>query len=155
MLYHMDAMPQTATERCKRLTMKEEDYLEAILNVSKEKGYAKTRDVAEELELSPPSVVEMFAKLDRKKLVIYRKYEGVTLTDAGRTIAEQIKYRHDVLVGFLRLIAVSEETATKDACFMEHELNAETIQKIKQFVEYVGTSKSAQIELRRFTEYCK
>lgn len=153
MIYHMDAMPQTA--HCKRLTMKEEDYLEAILNVSKEKGYAKTRDVADELGLSPPSVVEMFAKLDRKKLVVYRKYEGVTLTEAGRTIAEQIKYRHDVLVGFLRLISVPEEIATKDACFMEHELNAETIQKIKQFVEYISISKSAQIEMKRFTESCK
>ena len=97
----------------------------------------------------------MFAKLDRKKLVVYRKYEGVTLTEAGRTIAEQIKYRHDVLVGFLRLISVPEEIATKDACFMEHELNAETIQKIKQFVEYVSISKSAQIEMKRFTESCK
>ena len=38
---------------------------------------------------------------------------------------------------------------------MEHELNAETIQKIKQFVEYVSISKSAQIEMKRFTESCK
>jgi DtxR family Mn-dependent transcriptional regulator len=134
--------------------MKEEDYLEAILNVSKEKGYAKTRDVSDELGLSPPSVVEMFAKLDRKKMVVYRKYEGVTLTDVGRTTAEQIKYRHDVLVEFLRLISVPEEIAAKDACFMEHELNTKTIQKIKQFVEYVGAVKSAQVEMKRFTESC-
>jgi DtxR family Mn-dependent transcriptional regulator len=137
------------------LTIKEEDYLEAILNVSREKGYAKTRDVADELKLSPPSVVEMFTKLDRKKLVVYRKYEGVTLTNTGRTTAERIKYRHDVLVGFLRLISVPEDIAIKDACFMEHELNAETIQKIKQFVEYVNISKSAQIEMKRFTESCQ
>lgn len=148
----MDVILQTA--QCKRLTMKEEDYLEAILNVSRDKGYAKTRDVADELGLSPPSVVEMFAKLDRKNLVVYRKYEGVTLTEAGQKIAGQIKCRHDVLVGFLRMIAVPEEIATKDACFMEHELNAETIQKIKQFVDYVDSSKSAQIELKRFTESC-
>ncbi|MDV0441204.1 HTH-type transcriptional regulator MntR [Methanocorpusculaceae archaeon Ag1] len=149
----MDVIPQAP--HCKRLTMKEEDYLEAILNVSAEKGYAKTRDVADELDLSPPSVVEMFAKLDHKKLVVYRKYEGVTLTDSGRAIAEQIKYRHDVLVEFLRLIAVPGEIAEKDACFMEHELNAVTIRKIKQFVEYVGSTKSAHAELKRFTEFCK
>ena len=153
MIYHMDAMPQTA--HCKRLTMKEEAYLEAILNVSKEKGYTKPRDVADDLGLSPPPVVEMVAQLDLKTLVVSRTYAGVTLTEAGRTIAEQIKYRHDVLVGFLRLISVPEEIATKDACFMEHELNAETIQKIKQFVEYVSISKSAQIEMKRFTESCK
>lgn len=94
----MDVIPQSSY--CKRLTMKEEDYLEAILNVSQVKGYAKTRDVADELGLSAPSVVEMFAKLDRKGLVVYRKYEEVTLTDAGRTIAGQIKYRHDVRWSF-------------------------------------------------------
>lgn len=149
----MDVIPQSSY--CKRLTMKEEDYLEAILNVSWVKGYAKTRDVADELGLSAPSVVEMFAKLDRKGLVVYRKYEGVTLTDAGRTIAGQIKYRHDVLVEFLKLIAVPEAIASKDACFMEHELNAATIHKIKQFVEFVSDSKTAQRELERFTEYCK
>jgi DtxR family Mn-dependent transcriptional regulator len=146
-------MPQTVHREY--LTTKEEDYLEAILNVSREKGYAKTRDVSDELGISPPSVVEMFAKLDRKKMVVYRKYEGVTLTDAGRTTAEQIKYRHDVLVEFLRLMSVPEEIAAKDACFMEHELNTKTIQKIKQFVEYVGAVKSAQIEMKRFTESCK
>ena len=39
----------------------------------------------------------------------------------------QIKYRHDVLVGFLQLIAVPDDIATRDACFMEHELNTTTI----------------------------
>ncbi|HJK01358.1 MAG TPA: metal-dependent transcriptional regulator [Methanocorpusculum sp.] len=149
----MNAMSQSA--HCKQLTAKEEDYLEAILNVSQEKGYAKTKDVAEEMALSPPSVVEMFLKLDRKKLVVYRKYEGVTLTNVGKSIAERVKYRHDVLVEFLKLITVSEDIANKDACAMEHELNAETIQKIKLFVEYVNSSKSVQLEIKRFAEFCK
>ncbi|HJJ89977.1 MAG TPA: metal-dependent transcriptional regulator [Methanocorpusculum sp.] len=149
----MNAMFQSA--HCKQLTAKEEDYLEAILNVSQEKGYAKTKDVAEEMALSPPSVVEMFLKLDRKKLVVYRKYEGVTLTNVGKSIAERVRYRHDVLVEFLKLITVSEDIANKDACAMEHELNAETIQKIKLFVEYVNSSKSVQLEIKRFAEFCK
>ena len=54
---HMYAMPQTA--HCKHITMKDEDYLEAIINVSREKDYAKTRDVADKLGLSPPSVVDI------------------------------------------------------------------------------------------------
>ncbi|HJJ89136.1 MAG TPA: metal-dependent transcriptional regulator [Methanocorpusculum sp.] len=149
----MNAMSQSA--HCKQLTAKEEDYLEAILNVSQEKGYAKTKDVAEEMALSPPSVVEMFLKLDRKKLVVYRKYEGVTLTNVGKSIAERVRYRHDVLVEFLKLITVSEDIANMDACAMEHELNAETIQKIKLFVEYVNSSKSVQLEIKRFAEFCK
>ncbi len=118
-----------------RLTMKEEDYLESILNISLEKGYAKAKDVAGYLDISPSSVSEMFSKLAKKGLIIHRKYEGVTLTGPGRVIAEQVRFRHDVLVQFLRSIDVPADIADKDACFMEHELNTVTIQKIKEFVE--------------------
>jgi len=130
--YTMDPIPQASYNH--RLTMKEEDYLEAILNVSLTKGYAKSRDVAAELDVGPSSVGEMFAKLDKKGLVVYRKYEGVTLTESGKIIAEQVKFRHDVLVEFLEIIGVPGNIANKDACFMEHELNTVTIQKIREFV---------------------
>jgi len=130
--YSMDPIPQASYNH--RLTMKEEDYLEAILNVSLTKGYAKSRDVAELLNVCPSSVGEMFAKLDKKGLVVYRKYEGVTLTEPGKIIAEQVKFRHDVLVEFLEMIGVPCDIANKDACFMEHELSTVTIQKIREFV---------------------
>lgn len=114
--------------------MKEEDYLEAILNTSLEKGYAKSKDIASELCISPSSVSEMFVKLSKKGLIHYRKYEGVTLTPTGKEIAKAVKGRHDVLVGFLKILGVPEDTAEKDGCFMEHELSAVTIEKIKAFV---------------------
>jgi len=72
------------------LSRKVEDYLEAILCVAREKGYARTSDVAKELSVSPSSVVEMFQKLGHMGLVTYRRYEGVTLTPEGRSIAEVI-----------------------------------------------------------------
>lgn len=112
------------------LSRKAEDYLEAILNVTLEKGYARTKDVAQALGISPSSVVEMFRKLDAQHLVCYRRYEGVTLLPEGREIAEQIKYRHDTLKQFLLIIGVSENVADADACFMEHELHPETVQRI-------------------------
>ena len=117
------------------LTMKEEDYLESILNISEMKGYAKSRDVSEDLSVSPSSASEMFVKLAKKGLIVHRKYEGVTLTETGRSVAVQVRFRHDVLVEFLKYIGVSDEIADKDACFMEHELHTETIQLIKEFVE--------------------
>jgi DtxR family Mn-dependent transcriptional regulator len=117
------------------LSHKAEDYLEAILNVTLGKGYARTKDVAGELRVSPSSVVEMFKKLDRMALVQYRPYEGVVLTAKGREIAEVIKYRHDTLKALLLLINVPEEIAESDACFMEHELHPETVRQIRLLVE--------------------
>ena len=119
----------------KHLSVKEEDYLESILNTILEKGYARSHDIAEDLHVVPSAVSEMFAKLGQKDLVIYRKYEGVTLTPSGRQIAEQVKFRHTILVEFLEILGVPKKIADADACFMEHELNTVTIQKIKEFVE--------------------
>lgn len=119
------------------LSRKAEDYLEAILNVTLEKGYARTKDVAYALGISPSSVVEMFRKLDAQHLVCYRRYEGVVFLPEGRQIAEQIKYRHDTLKQFLLIIGVSEDVADADACFMEHELHPETVQRIYHFIDCI------------------
>ncbi|HJJ47339.1 MAG TPA: metal-dependent transcriptional regulator [Methanocorpusculum sp.] len=126
---------ERATSLKVALTIKQEDYLESILSVSLEKGYAKAKDVAEDLEVSPASASEMFSILDKKGLIVHRKYEGVTLTMVGKEIASQVRFRHNVLVKFLKNLGVPDFEADKDACFMEHELHAVTIQKIKEFVE--------------------
>ena len=119
----------------KNLSKTAEDYLEAILNVTLEKGYARTKDVACELNLSPSSVVEMIRKLDRMGLIEYRRYEGVVLKPSGREVAEVIKSRHDTLKGFLKIIHVPEKIAESDACYMEHELHPTTIRQIRALVE--------------------
>jgi len=62
------------------LSRKTEDYLEAILNITEEKGYARVKNIANSLEIKPPSVVEMVKKLDKMGFVEHRKYEGVVLT---------------------------------------------------------------------------
>jgi len=139
----------------KQLSRKAEDYLEAILNISLEKGYAKTKDVACELGISAPSVVEMFRKLDTMGLVEYRRYEGVTLRPEGREIAEVVKYRHDTLRKFLTLIMVPEDVADKDACIMEHELDSATIVQIRQFVDFLESHFYKPDTLELFKSYCR
>ncbi|MDK2975090.1 MAG: DtxR family transcriptional regulator, Mn-dependent transcriptional regulator [Methanofollis sp.] len=146
---HMISM---APGRCGRgpLSRKVEDYLEAIFRVAREKGYARTSDVAKELSVSPSSVVEMFQKLGHMGLVTYRRYEGVTLTPEGRSIAEVIVYRHETLKGFLSLIGVPERIAEEDACFMEHELHSETIERVRELVECLERSPAFKTEFEAF-----
>ena len=127
-------MPMTKNN-CKNLSRTAEDYLEAILNVTIEKGYARTGDVARELHLSPSSVVEVFKKLDAMGLIEYRKYEGVVFKPKGREMAELIKYRHDTLREFLMMASVPADIAAVDACYMEHELHPDTIRCIRSFIE--------------------
>jgi DtxR family Mn-dependent transcriptional regulator len=144
-----------AYESVYSLSRKAEDYLEAILNVILEKGYARTKDVAGDLGVSPSSVVEMFRKLDAMHLVEYRKYEGVTLTGKGRAVAEVIKFRHDTLKRMFLLLGVSEEVADGDACLMEHELSDESIRQIRLFVDFLDSAASPVDVAEMFAAFCR
>ncbi len=137
------------------LSRKAEDYLEAILNVSHDKGYARTKDIAKELCIQPPTVVEMVQKLDKMGMIIYRKYEGVTLTPEGKKIAEVIRDRHVTLRSFLEIINVSHDIAEKDACMMEHELHPETIEQIRMFLSFIREHPQISSEINTFDAYSR
>ncbi|MHC1636070.1 MAG: metal-dependent transcriptional regulator [Candidatus Methanospirareceae archaeon] len=133
------------------LSRKIEDYLEAILNITEEKGYAKIKDIASTLGVKPPSVVEMVKKLDKMGFVEYRRYEGVILTEKGRIVGKAVQERHRAIRTFLEIIKVPKEIANKDACIMEHELEPETIGQIRNLVEFIMSNPEW---LRHFEMFC-
>jgi len=137
------------------LTRKVEDYLEAILNVTEDKGYVRTKDIAKKLGVTSPSVVEMMKKLNDMKYVNYRKYDGVTLTTEGKAIAAAVKERHDIIRAFLKIINVPQQIANKDACTIEHNLNPKTIEQIKRLVDFVETAPGCPKWVEHFKEYCQ
>ena len=57
---------------------------------------------------------------------------GITLTDAGRAIAEKIYERHRLLSGILMQLGVDEKTAAEDACKMEHVISDASMEAIKR-----------------------
>ena len=88
----------------KKLSHSMEDYLEAIYNIISGKGYARTKDIAKELDVTSPSVSAMLKKLQNEEFIFYEKYSGVTLTPKGEKIAKAIKHRHDTLTKLLKWI---------------------------------------------------
>jgi DtxR family Mn-dependent transcriptional regulator len=136
------------------LTRKAEDYLEAILNITNDKGYVRIKDIANTLNIKPPSVIEMVKKLDNKDFVEYRKYDGIKLTQKGRDIALVIKDRHENIKAFLQIILVPEKIADQDACVMEHELHSITTKQIKNLVNFVKTSPGSSQWLWQFEKFC-
>jgi DtxR family Mn-dependent transcriptional regulator len=136
-------------------TRRVEDYLEAILNVAGEKGYAKIRDIASVLDVKPPTVVEMVKKLNDRGLVIYKRYDGVVLTPEGEEVAESVKRRHELIKTFLGIIKVPDAIADRDACTMEHELDSETVKQIQNLVEFVKTAPDYPEWLEHFEIFCE
>lgn len=111
-----------------------DDYLEQILYLIQDKGYARPVDVSKKLGISQASVTNMLQKLDAEGLVIHKKYRGTTLTEKGFTIANAIVTRHQMLTKFLRLFDLDEDTIYKDVEGMEHHVSKDTLNVITSIV---------------------
>lgn len=110
-----------------------EMYLEAILVLMKKTGFVRSIDVSEYLGYSKPSVSRAVGILRQGEYITVDKDGAITLTDTGREIAEKIYERHTVLSKLLMRLGVSEETATADACKLEHAISDESFQAIKRY----------------------
>ena len=109
-----------------------EDYLEAILVLSRELGNVRSIDVANYLEYSKPSVSVAMKRLRENGFVTLDEHRNLILTGSGLSIALKIYERHLVISQFLISIGVDEAIAKKDACRMEHVISDESFEKIKQ-----------------------
>jgi Mn-dependent DtxR family transcriptional regulator len=116
-------------------TTRMEDYLEVIYELIQHKGYATTVDISNYLNVSSPSVTKMLQRLSESGHVNYEKYRGITLTEAGVSVAKSMHDRHGVLAEFLMMIGVDEDTANRDAEGIEHHLHPETLKKLEEFVK--------------------
>lgn len=110
-----------------------EDYLEAILRLSRQGEGVRSIDVATMLGVSKPSVSHAMKLLREGGYIAMDRYGTITLLDKGAEIANNIYERHRVLSQMLESIGVSKETALTDACKMEHDISQETFEKIKEY----------------------
>ena len=118
-------------------TTRMEDYLEVIYELIEHKGYATTVDISNYLNVSSPSVTKMLQRLNESGHINYEKYRGISLTESGMAVAENIHERHGVLAEFLIMIGVEAETANRDAEGIEHHLHPETLRKLEEFIKLV------------------
>ena len=113
-----------------------EEYLETILYlINKNKGPAKTKQIAVELKVTAPSVTEMIQKLSAEDLVKYTPYYGVELTEAGAVQASKIRRKHQVLEKFLAdVLGVNINDAHKEACELEHAVSDTVLEQVCSFM---------------------
>jgi Mn-dependent DtxR family transcriptional regulator len=109
-----------------------EMYLEAILVLSQKNGFVRSIDVSEYLGYSKPSVSRAVGILKNGNYIVVEKDGSLSLTESGKEIAEKIFERHTVLSQLLIRLGVSEETATSDACKLEHAISDESFEAIKR-----------------------
>lgn len=118
-----------------RLQESGEMYLEAILVLSRKQGHVRSVDVSEYLGYSKPSVSRAVGLLKNAEYITVEPDGALLLTDSGREVAEKIYERHTFLSSLLVKMGVSEETASADACKLEHAISDESFLAIKNYVQ--------------------
>ena len=112
-----------------------EMYLETILILSEKSPFVRSVDVADYMHFSKPSISRAVNLLKDNGYLNVGADGGLTLTDAGREVAETIYERHRVLTAMLIALGVDPEIAAEDACKMEHDISNETFAAIKAHAE--------------------
>jgi DtxR family Mn-dependent transcriptional regulator len=127
-------------EKTEKLSENLEDYLETILELQTQKKVARSKDIAEKLNIKRGSVTGMLKKLAANGFIDYEPYGYVTITPEGKKIAKEIEKRHIVIKDFLvRILGVEEEKANDAACKMEHAMDKEIFTRFIKFVKTIDT----------------
>ncbi len=112
-----------------------EMYLETILILSQKNGNVRSIDISEHMGYSKPSVSRAVGLLKKDAFITVDAQGHILLTEKGRILAEKILSRHTVLTQMLVQLGVSRETASKDACRIEHVVSDETFHAIKKHLQ--------------------
>lgn len=119
-------------------SLSEENYLKAVYKLSGDNGNSVyTTDLARKMGTTSASVTDMLQKLSQKKLISYKKYQGVTMTTAGKKAALSVIRKHRLWEMFLveklnfgwdEVHAVAEE--------LEHIRSEKLIEQLDRFLGY-------------------
>ena len=111
-----------------------EDYVEAILRLERASRVARVSEIAEQLNVSRPSVTGAMKSLAARGLVSHAPYGHVTLTEEGAKVAAEVERRHLLIRDFLTdVLSIPGDKAEAAACRLEHVLEPDVL---AHFVSY-------------------
>lgn len=111
-----------------------ENYLETILILKNRNGLVRSIDIASMLEFSKPSVSIAMKNLRENGYISVDSDGYISLLEKGEYIAKKIYERHTLLSDWLIALGVDPETATEDACRIEHVISSKSFEAIKKHV---------------------
>ena len=109
-------------------------YLETIYLLTEENQNVRSIDVCEHMGFSKPSVSRAVGLLKAGGYISVDKDGYITLTEIGREVATKMYDRHKLLTDFLVSLGVDKQTATTDACKIEHHISDESFNALKRYI---------------------
>ena len=121
------------------LTPSMEDYLEMTYRLGKDKGYARISDLAEALNVQPPSASKMVQKLAEMGYFNYERYGVIEFTRQGQEAGELLLKRHETIEQFLMIIGVVNNVL-EDTEKIEHNISEETYKHITVLFQFMQSN---------------
>ena len=112
-----------------------EMYLESILVLSEKLSSVRSIDICDYMGYSKPSVSRAVGLLKSGGYITVDKDGYITLTDIGLDVSRKIYERHNVLTECLVWLGVDHETASEDACRIEHVISDESFEAVKKHMK--------------------
>ena len=129
-----------------------EEYLEAIYRKKETGEKATTKEIARELDISQPSVTQMFKKLAKLGFLNYESYYGVSLTKKGEEIGRGVLKKHRLIESFLLLLGVGKSKVHKEACKLEHAVSDEVEKKMRRAISSSGEAALGGKNVKKITD---
>ncbi|MET2986636.1 metal-dependent transcriptional regulator [Aureibaculum conchae] len=120
------------------LSQAEENYVKAIYALENDTTTSvSTNLIAEQMHTKASSVTDMIKKLSEKRLVAYKKYQGVQLSDKGKNVATSIVRKHRLWECFLvEKLNFSWDEVHDIAEQLEHIQSEEMIDRLDAYLDY-------------------
>ncbi|PIE43275.1 MAG: transcriptional regulator MntR [Gammaproteobacteria bacterium] len=110
-----------------------EDYVELIADLIDCHQEARASELAARLGVAQSTVTKMLTRLQDNGYIKSEPYRSIFLTEKGRDLAKNCKWRHRVVLDFLIRLGVDPEVAEYDAEGIEHHVSQVTLEIMEKF----------------------
>lgn len=127
------------------LTSVQEDYIETILHLIREKKVARNKDIAVRMGVATPTVTGAMQMLANKGLINYESHGFVTLTEEGEKLAETVVEKHELFTYFFKdILGIDAEKADDVACKIEHIVLGQAFDRFRDLIENIKNCGSSE-----------
>ena len=122
------------------MTPNKEDYLKCIYEIGTHTQKITNKEIAAQMQVSPPAVTEMIKKMTAEKLIVKDKTNGYLLTDLGLHLVSELYRKHQLIEAFLvHDLGYTTDQIHEEAEVLEHTVSELFVERLEKMLGYPET----------------
>ena len=122
------------------MTPNKEDYLKCIYEIGTHTQKITNKEIAAQMQVSPPAVTEMIKKMKAEKSTVKDKTSGYLLTDLGLHLVSELYRKHRLIEAFLvHDLGYTTDQIHEEAEVLEHTVSELFVERLEKMLGYPET----------------